>query len=71
VAALSGSGTAALKGLTIAGVNPDAFGAFIAKADAIGRDIDAAKTAGFAPQIAADGSFPAGDADIAFTIAGG
>ncbi|RWP44403.1 MAG: AsmA family protein [Mesorhizobium sp.] len=71
VAALSGSGTAALKGLTIAGVNPDAFGAFIAKADAIGRDIDAAKTAGFAPQIAADGSFPAGDADIAFTITGG
>ncbi|PAQ07286.1 AsmA family protein [Mesorhizobium temperatum] len=71
VAALSGSGTAALKGLTIAGVNPDAFGAFIAKADAIGRDIDAAKTAGFAPQIAADGSFPAGDTDIAFTIAGG
>ncbi|TIP14600.1 AsmA family protein [Mesorhizobium sp.] len=71
VAALSGSGTAALNGLTIAGVNPDAFGAFIAKADAIGRDIDAAKTAGFAPQIAADGSFPAGDTDVAFTIAGG
>lgn len=71
VAALSGSGTAALKGLTIAGVNPGAFGAFIAKADAIGRDIDAAKTARFASQIAADGSFPAGDADIAFTIAGG
>ncbi|TIM60770.1 MAG: hypothetical protein E5Y60_30405, partial [Mesorhizobium sp.] len=45
VAALSGSGTAALKGLTIAGVNPAAFGAVIAKADAIGRDIDAAKTA--------------------------
>ena len=59
------------KALTIAGVNPDAFGAFIAKADAIGRDIDAAKTAGFAPEIAADGSFPAGDADIAFTVAGG
>ncbi|AZO67587.1 MULTISPECIES: AsmA family protein [unclassified Mesorhizobium] len=71
IAALSGSGTAALKGLTVAGVNPDAFGAFIAKADAIGRDIDAAKTAGFAPQIAANGSFPAGDTDIAFTIAGG
>ena len=71
VAALSGSGTAALKGLTIAGVNPDAFGAFIAKADTIGRDIDAAKTAGFAPEIAADGSFAAGDTDIAFTLAGG
>ncbi|UVK36282.1 AsmA family protein [Mesorhizobium sp. AR10] len=71
VATLSGSGTAALKDLTLAGVNPDAFGAFIAKADAIGRDIDVAKTAGFAPQIAADGSFSAQDTDIAFAIAGG
>lgn len=71
VAALSGSGTAALKGLAIAGFNPDAFGAFIAKADTIGRDIDTAKTAGFAPQLAADGSFSAGDADIAFTVASG
>lgn len=71
VAAVSGSGTAALKGLIIAGVNPDAFGAFIAKADAIGRDIDAAKTTDFAPQIAGDGSFPAQDTDVAFAIAGG
>ncbi|CDX13095.1 conserved exported hypothetical protein [Mesorhizobium sp. ORS 3324] len=71
IAALSGSGTAALKGLTIAGINPSAFAPIIAKADAIGRDIDAAKTAGFAPQIAGDGSFPAGDTDIAFTVANG
>lgn len=71
IAALSGSGTAALKALSIAGVNPDAFPAILAKADAIGRDIDAAKTAGFAPQLAGDGSFKAGDADIAFTIANG
>ncbi|MFD2055622.1 AsmA family protein [Mesorhizobium calcicola] len=71
VAALSGSGTATLKSLQVAGVNPDAFNAFLAKADAIGRDIDAAKTAGFAPQIAADGSFVANDTDIAFTVAGG
>ncbi|RUX29384.1 AsmA family protein [Mesorhizobium sp. M7A.F.Ca.US.011.01.1.1] len=71
VAALSGSGTATLKGVKVAGVNPDAFSAFLAKADAIGRDIDAAKTAGFAPDIAADGSFAAGDTDIAFTVAGG
>ncbi|RWN89540.1 MAG: AsmA family protein [Mesorhizobium sp.] len=71
VAALSGSGTAALKGVKVAGVNPDAFSAFLAKADAIGRDIDTAKTAGFAPDIAADGSFAAGHADIAFTVAGG
>ncbi|KRB22826.1 MULTISPECIES: AsmA family protein [Mesorhizobium] len=71
IAALSGSGTATLRSLQIAGVNPDAFSAFLAKADAIGRDIDVAKTAGFAPGIAADGSFAAKDADIAFTIAGG
>ncbi|MGX5850985.1 AsmA family protein [Mesorhizobium sp. PL10] len=71
IAALSGSGTAALKGLTIAGVNPDAFGALIAKADAIGRDIDVAKTAGFAHDIAGAGNFAAGDTDIAFTVAGG
>ncbi|MEI9407718.1 AsmA family protein [Mesorhizobium salmacidum] len=71
IAALSGSGTATLKGLQIAGVNPDAFGAFLAKADAIGRDIDATKTAGFVPDIAADGSFAAKDAEVAFTIAGG
>jgi uncharacterized protein involved in outer membrane biogenesis len=71
VAALSGSGTAALKGVKVAGVNPDAFSAFLAKADAIGRDIDAAKTAGFAPDIAADGSLAAKDTDIAFTVAGG
>jgi uncharacterized protein involved in outer membrane biogenesis len=71
VAALSGSGTATLKSLRVAGVNPDAFSAFLAKGDAIGRDIDAAKTAGFAPQIAADGSLAAKDTDIAFTVAGG
>lgn len=71
VAALSGSGTATLKSLRVAGVNPDAFSAFLAKADAIGRDIDAAKTAGFAPQIAADGSFAAKDIDVALTVAGG
>jgi hypothetical protein len=71
VAALSGSGTVSLRGLRVAGVNPDAFSAFLAKADAIGRDIDAAKTAGFAPDIAAAGSFAAEDNDIAFTIAGG
>ena len=71
VAALSGSGTASSKGLAIAGVNPDAFSAFISKADAIGRDIDAAKTDAFAPAIAAQGTFAAQDADLAFTIAGG
>lgn len=71
VSALSGSGTAALRSLTVLGVNPDAFTAFIAAADSIGRDIDAAKTAAFAPQIAAAGTFSSEPVDIAFTVAGG
>ncbi|MBZ9819251.1 AsmA family protein [Mesorhizobium sp. CA4] len=71
IAALSGSGTAALKGLKVDGINPDGFAAILAKADAIGRDIDTAKTAEFAPQIASDGSFAAGDTDVAFTVANG
>lgn len=71
IAALSGSGTAALKGLNVDGINPDGFAAIIAKADAVGRDIDTAKTAEFAPQIAGEGSFAAGDTDVAFTVANG
>ncbi len=71
VAALSGSGTVSLKGLTVAGVNPDAFPALIEKADAAGRDIDAAKVAAFAPQIVADGLFSAQDTELAFTVANG
>jgi hypothetical protein len=71
VAALSGSGTASLGKLTIAGLNSRAFPAFIARADAIGRDIDAERTADFAPEIAAGGSFSAEGTEIAFTVAGG
>lgn len=71
IAALSGSGTASLKGLTVSGVNPEAFAAFISKADAIGRDIDAARVAAFAPEIAAAGNFAARDAELAFTVANG
>lgn len=71
IAALSGSGTASLKGLVVAGVNPGAFPALLAGADAVGRDIDAAKTATFAPEIAAAGSFAAKDTEAAFTIANG
>jgi uncharacterized protein involved in outer membrane biogenesis len=71
VSTLSGSGTAVLKGLAIPGVNPQAFGSFIAKADSIGRDINAEQTALFAPEIAAAGVLPVADAEIAFTVAGG
>ncbi len=71
VAALAGSGTAALHGLTIEGVNPDAFGAIVAQADVVGRDVDAAKTAAFAPPITSAGTFAAKDAEFAFSVAGG
>ncbi|MDQ6433512.1 AsmA-like C-terminal region-containing protein [Mesorhizobium sp. LHD-90] len=70
-ASLSGSGTAAIRGLSISGVNEDAFPELLARADAIGRDIDAAKTASFAPEIVGSGSFAAGNADVAFTVANG
>ena len=71
VAALSGSGTAALQDLTITGLNPQAFPAIIAEADRIGRDIDAAGTAAFAPPIVGAGAFVARNAELAFNIAGG
>lgn len=71
MAALSGSGTATVEGLTIANLNPGALPAIIARADRIGRDIDAARVAAFAPEMATGGSFAAADTDVAFTVAGG
>ncbi len=71
VSSLAGSGTASLKGITVANLNADALPALLAKADGIGRDIDAPRTAAFAPGIAGQGSFVARDADIAFTLAAG
>jgi AsmA-like C-terminal region len=71
VASLSGSGTATLKGLVVPAVNPNALPALIAKADEIGRDINAAQTAGFASEIVSGGGFKANETDIAFSVAGG
>jgi uncharacterized protein involved in outer membrane biogenesis len=71
ISALAGSGAVSFRSLTVSGVNPDGFSALIARADAIGRDIDAAKTAAFAPAIAGEGSFKASDGEVAFTLAGG
>lgn len=68
---LSGSGTAALKGLTIVNLNPDALAAFLKAADAAGPDIDARRTEEFAGSIAKQGSFAVKDADVAFTLANG
>src|SRR5690606_7254479 len=71
VAGLSGSGTAALKSLTVDGINPDALASFVVWADAIGKDIDVVATETFTPAIAAAGSFAARPVETAFTVAGG
>ncbi|MCO5058022.1 MAG: AsmA family protein [Rhizobiaceae bacterium] len=71
VAAFSGSGSASVDGLAILGINPDAFAALIAGADDVGRDIDAAATARFAPGIVRDGVLSTSHAETSFTIAGG
>jgi hypothetical protein len=71
VAALAGSGTARLEGLVLPGVDPGAFGAILAAADAIGRDIDAEAVAAFAPDLVAAGRFAARDVEIPFTVASG
>nr|WP_295465557.1 AsmA-like C-terminal region-containing protein [Mesorhizobium sp.] len=71
VAALSGTGTAALSDVTVRGINPAAMPALIAEADRIGRDIKEETVAAFAPSIAGEGEFAGGNADLSFTIAGG
>jgi len=53
------------------GINPLAFAEFLARADQFGKDIDAAKTASFAPGIAGSGSFAADPGEAAFTVAAG
>lgn len=71
VATLSGSGTAAFRSLVVDGINPQALPELIARADQFGKDIDVAKTAGFAPIIAGNGSFAAEPGEAAFTVAAG
>lgn len=70
-ASLSGSGTATVRGLQVPGIDAGAFPAILEGADRIGRGIDAARTAAFAPAIVAGGTFAAPQADIAFTVAAG
>ncbi len=71
VASLSGSGAATVKDARIPGINPDAFPALLVGADRVGREIDAARTAAFAPAIVSAGTFVAPPAQIAFTVAAG
>lgn len=71
VAGLAGSGSAVLEDLQIEGINPDAFGPMIQRADAIGREVDAEDAAAFAPELVRRGTFDAGTAQAAFTVASG
>ncbi|WP_157015800.1 AsmA family protein [Mesorhizobium xinjiangense] len=71
IASLSGSGTARVDGLVVPGLNGEAFPSIIAEADRIGRDIDAEKTAAFAPTILRDGRFRMPPSEVAFTVAAG
>lgn len=71
VASLAGSGTARFRELVIPGLNPDALGGILARADEIGRDIGDAHVSAFAGDIASTGRFPAGDIEVPFTIATG
>ncbi len=71
VAALAGSGTLAFRDLVAPGINTGGFAAILAGADRIGRDIDAGKTAAFAPAIIGDGKFAVAQGELAFTIAEG
>jgi hypothetical protein len=71
IASLAGSGTSSFRGLAIPGIDTKALPAILAGADRIGKDINAGKTAAFAPALVSDGRFAAGEGTAAFTIAEG
>ncbi|MHB2264343.1 AsmA family protein [Aliihoeflea sp. PC F10.4] len=69
--ALSGTASLTVPQITVEGLDGGAFPALIAEADRIGRDIDEARTAGFAPDIISQGRFEATPGQVALSIAGG
>ncbi|MCO5065417.1 MAG: AsmA family protein [Rhizobiaceae bacterium] len=71
MASLAGSGSASLRDVSLQGIDPTAFPELVKEADRVGRDVDAARTAQFAPSIVRQGVFEAGNADAAFTVAAG
>jgi hypothetical protein len=71
VASLAGSGTSSFRALAIPGIDTEALPAILAGADRIGKDINAGKTAAFAPALVSGGRFAAGEGTLAFTIAEG
>ncbi|MDS1135695.1 AsmA family protein [Nitratireductor indicus] len=70
-ASLTGSGSAVARDLVIEGLNPDVIGTILEQADRIGNAITAEQAADFVPELVRSGSFAAGEAEFAFTIAGG
>jgi hypothetical protein len=71
IASLAGSGTSSFRDLAVPGIDTGALPALLAGADRIGKDIDAGKTAAFAPALVSGGTFAAGKGELAFTIAEG
>jgi len=71
IASLSGSGSASIKGLNVSGIDPAAIAPILEEAEKLGVEINAAKVGAFAPALVRRNDFPAGDLDIAFTIANG
>jgi len=71
VAALAGSGSATVDGLAVDGLNPDALPALLARADEDGVNVNAERTARFAPDFVRGGSFKADKTEIAASIASG
>lgn len=71
ISALAGSGTVAVRDLSVEGVAPQAFDRVLKRADEVGPEIDAAAVAGFATDLVRQGTFRAGRAELAFTVANG
>jgi uncharacterized protein involved in outer membrane biogenesis len=71
VASLAGSGSARIADPLLRGVDPAALPELLRRADDIGRDIDAAATAGFAGEVAGRGDFAGGPVELALTLANG
>lgn len=70
-ASLSGSGSMTLRGIELPGINADAFPQLLAGAEKFGREIDAVRTAAFAPAIVSAGTLALPPVDLAFTVAAG
>ncbi|MCT7375049.1 AsmA family protein [Chelativorans salis] len=70
-ASLAGSGSAALKDLVINKLDPQALPKILARADALGTEIDASQVADFAPELVRGGTFEAGATELAFSVANG